>query len=186
MSRYLIDDEKSELLTAGQTQYGLTKAWYGNYNNEVIELGGNTDKYVSIEYKYSTTDVTEQLSNGAEKVISFSVSIPYSFNALEYTHIYDEFFISINASGVYSGNNWFNALSNNYTATLSTCTDYSLYYNTRSVSASSSVGNYSYSIGMIFTITSDNINIRYRFYPRSTTYTSYFRNATYKAILKIL
>lgn len=42
MSRYLIDDEKSGFLTAGQTQYGLTKAWYGNYNNEVKELGGSS------------------------------------------------------------------------------------------------------------------------------------------------
>lgn len=34
--------EKLGVLSAGQTQYGLTKVWYGNYNNEVKELGGSS------------------------------------------------------------------------------------------------------------------------------------------------
>ena len=35
-----IDHIQVGFLTAGQTQYGLTKAWYGNYNNQATELGG--------------------------------------------------------------------------------------------------------------------------------------------------
>ena len=49
---------KPVVLTAGQTRLGLSKAWYGNYNNQVKEFGGSSRPYFKSIENLSNKTVT--------------------------------------------------------------------------------------------------------------------------------
>ena len=65
-------NKKLGFLRAGQTQYGLTKAWYGNYNNQVKKLGGSS----AYEVLYNTSNnITVRTSTQLNKISDICSSL---------------------------------------------------------------------------------------------------------------
>jgi len=70
------------VLTAGQTKLGLSKAWYGNYNNEVKEIGGASGKTLT-ENNYS---FSISKSGSGAKLIANSTNEIFTSNVVYYTY----------------------------------------------------------------------------------------------------